>query len=89
MKKRYEVAAWTAVAVAFAALCLLLISEPASSASYRNDLRCFPAKKWAAQQQYRPCARVTKVYEDGSVEVAVYDANGTERYTYSVGAQDR
>lgn len=54
--------------------------------------RCFPKKQWntgTVPAQFRPCVRILNVYEDGSVELGVYDANGTERYTYGVGAQDQ
>lgn len=50
---------------------------------------CFPARLWSASQSYRPCARVTKVEEDGSVTIAVSDADGVVRYTASYGAVGR
>lgn len=50
---------------------------------------CFPASKWDANDALRPCAKITRVYEDGSVQIAVSDANGTVRYTTGIGALDR
>lgn len=49
---------------------------------------CFPAGKWDAEQGKRPCARITHVYEDGSAELQVLDADGTERYTVGVSVPD-
>lgn len=54
--------------------------------------RCFPKKQWntgVVPAQFRPCVRIENLYEDGSVELGVYDANGTQRYTYGVGALDQ
>lgn len=51
---------------------------------------CFPASKWGpVEQRYRPCARIERVFEDGSVTLGVYDADGTQRYTTGIGALDR
>lgn len=54
--------------------------------------RCFDKKAWntgTLPASYRPCVRIENLFEDGSVEIGVYDYSGTQRYTYSVGAQDR
>jgi hypothetical protein len=51
--------------------------------------RCFPAAAWGGNDGERPCVAVKRIYEDGSFEVAVSDANGTVRYTTGVGALDR
>lgn len=50
---------------------------------------CFPAKRWDAAPGKRPCARITRVYEDGSIELAVSDADGTVRWRAQLGARDR
>jgi len=47
--------------------------------------RCFPAKLWGAEPSYRPCVQVKRVYEDGSFEAAIKDADGTTRVTFGVG----
>lgn len=47
--------------------------------------RCMSAAAWNAPDGLRPCAQVRRVYEDGSVKLAVMDANGTTRYTLGVG----
>ena len=50
---------------------------------------CFPRADWGAKPALRPCARITRVYEDGSVKLAVSDASGTVRWSVGVGARDR
>lgn len=82
MRKLLVLGIWALVGASFV--------QAASSPSQHRT--CFPAKLWSTgsvDARYRPCARVTKVYEDGSTTVAVSDADGTVRYTYSVGAKDR
>lgn len=76
----------TAVAAALAAAALaagLAYGAPASPQA------CFPASKWDAKDSERPCARIVRVYEDGSVRIAVSDADGTPRFAVGVGAKDR
>lgn len=50
---------------------------------------CFPAHRWNADPQYRPCVQVSRLYEDGSFKFRVSDYNGTVRYSGGVGAEDR
>lgn len=54
---------------------------------------CFPASSWDEQygvpDSKRPCARIVRVEEDGSVRVVVTDADGTFRYAAGIGARDR
>lgn len=54
---------------------------------------CFPDSKWDEQygvpDSKRPCARIVRVEEDGSVSVEVSDASGKVRFVGSIGAQDR
>lgn len=50
---------------------------------------CFPAASWGADQAKRPCAEVVKVFEDGSVRVRVFDADGNPRFFAGIGALDR
>lgn len=65
-------------------------AAPQGVAPHPNELRrCFPKATWNAEPGYRPCAAIRRVYEDGSVVLAVEDANGTTRYTVGVGAKDR
>lgn len=47
---------------------------------------CFPVSKWDANPGLRPCARVTRVFEDGSLRVQVEDADGDFRYRAGVVA---
>jgi len=60
----------------------------AYSATY-HPRTCFTAAEWSGPDKYRPCVRVTRLYEDGSFKYAVSDANGTVRYSGGVGAADR
>lgn len=51
--------------------------------------RCFPAASWGpAPQGERPCVAIVRVYEDGSVRLRVYDADGTTRYVTGVSNLD-
>jgi hypothetical protein len=59
---------------------------PASPAEHG---RCFPQRIWNAEPSYRPCAQITRLYEDGSFKFRVLDADGTVRYSGGVGAADR
>lgn len=57
---------------------------------HKNHRTCFPAKQWGpVADQYRPCVRIVRLYEDGSFKFAVSDADGTVRYSAGVGALDR
>lgn len=49
---------------------------------------CFPASRWNADPQYRPCVRITRVYEDGSFKFAISDHNGTVRQSGGVGSEN-
>lgn len=64
---------------------LAVAHTPRAARPAPSERVCFPAGKWDADDAVRPCARITGVYEDGSVEVAVSDADGTVRYTTGVG----
>lgn len=72
-----------------ALLLLIAVGAVASAGVHSAQRVCFPAAKWDAAAGKRPCARIVRVFEDGSVRVAVSDANGTVRYTTGVGALDR
>jgi hypothetical protein len=53
---------------------------------------CYPLAHWNGgnvSPDYRPCARIAQVFEDGSVRVQVSDADGTVRYSAGIGARDR
>lgn len=65
------------------AACFLPQADGASSRT------CFPASHWDANQDVRPCAELTRVAEDGSFAYHVLDADGTIRYSGTVGAKDR
>lgn len=68
---------------------LAVAHTPKRDAESPRQRVCFPAGKWDARDAVRPCARITAVYEDGSVEVAVSDADGDVRWRSQVGALDR
>lgn len=80
-------------AITAAALLVVgLILAPAGASTGGTatpDRQCFPRAKWNADPSYRPCAEIRRVAEDGSVVLAVEDANGTTRYTVGIGARDR
>lgn len=83
MKRAILLTLWALVGASFV---------QAASSPIHHQRTCFPKRLWSTgtvPAGYRPCARVTKVYEDGSTVVAVSDASGVVRYTYSVGAKDR
>lgn len=53
---------------------------------------CFPLDQWNSgnvSADYRPCAKVVQVEEDGSVRIQVSDADGTVRWDAGIGARDR
>lgn len=72
-----------------AAIVALALAAGIASADRQSPRACFPAGKWDADQGKRPCAKIVRVYEDGSVRVAVSDASGKLRYRAGVGAKDR
>jgi hypothetical protein len=83
----------TRAAIVLAAVALLAgwTSSPPSESRARvrpAKRLCFPARLWDAPERFRPCARVVRVVEDGSVWVAVSDHDGTLRYTGTLGARD-
>jgi hypothetical protein len=70
-----------------AALGILAVAHADAPSS--PSRACFPASKWDAKDSRRPCARIVRVFEDGSVRVRVEDADGRFRYRAGVGAKDR
>lgn len=94
---RYTLAAYAALLASAAILAFAGLSgaAPAVKAphavSVANSPRvCRSAATWGpAPDRYRPCAKITAVEEDGSVQIAVSDADGTVRYTTGIGALDR
>lgn len=70
--------------------CILLVGtvQGAPSASKHTKRTCIPERVWEDTPGLRPCARIVRVYEDGSIELSVSDANGTERYSIGVGVPD-
>ena len=65
----------------------VLIGAGGAVASERDKPVCFPAKKWSGSDAQRPCAEITRVYEDGSLRLRVLDADGETRYSKVVGAR--
>lgn len=77
-------------AVVMCALLLLVaVGVGASASADHPERRCFSAAAWDANDAERPCASVTRIYEDGSVVVVVTDADGSKRYRAGIGALDR
>lgn len=90
----------TIICTAVAAVALALLASPTMPAAYfypggsastspAPPRACFPAAKWSADQRRRPCARVVRVAEDGTVRLRVENAGGRVRYSATVGARDR
>lgn len=81
------------VAIAVAAtLTVLLTMQVAPAAKTTPTRTCFPAAKWntgTVPASKRPCARIVRVFEDGSVRIRVEDASGSLRYGAGIGARDR
>jgi hypothetical protein len=47
--------------------------------------KCFSARVWSTADRQRPCARVTRVEEDGSFRALVTTADGRVLYRIGVG----
>lgn len=79
-------------AVVLLALALIVAIAIPAAAQHGGQTAptCFPAAKWGpAPDDLRPCVRIRHVEEDASFSFTVSDADGTTRYTSSVGALDR
>lgn len=88
-------------AAAIAAVCtaaIFLVVGIATPNTVRQVQRagdgrtCYPLAQWDSgnvSPDYRPCAQVAQVFEDGSVRVRVSDADGTVRWSAGIGARDR
>lgn len=83
---RYLIISRAAIAAIMAAALLGAATGAAHALRAPSPRVCFPARHWApAPDSVRPCARILRVYEDGSLRLGVYDADGTVRYTFGVG----
>jgi hypothetical protein len=78
-----------ATMIAFVAFALSQPARPGARPASQPGRSCFPAKRWDAKPSRRPCARIVRVFEDGSVRLRVEDAGGRFRYRAGVGARDR
>lgn len=82
------------LALKMAAVVAVLLLAPLLAPPREGDAAasrvCFPAANWGpAPDRLRPCVSVTRVAEDGSFTYSVSDADGVERYSAGIGAQDR
>ena len=81
------------LAVAFLVLIggVFVARQDAASAvpptTHQTPRTCFDREDWGTQVSpaLRPCARIVRLYEDGSLKIRVSDANGTIRYSVGVG----
>lgn len=48
---------------------------------------CVSTEVWSADDAERPCARIVKVWEDGSTRVVVTQANGKRLFTSTTGSR--
>lgn len=48
---------------------------------------CVSAEVWSGDDAERPCARIVRVWEDGSTQVRVTRADGGEAFTATTGAR--
>lgn len=72
-----------------AASVLLASARGRGAGTYWPHGKCFPRALWDARDRYRPCARIVRVDEDGSIVAQVQDHDGTVRFGFRVGARDR
>lgn len=75
----------------WATVALLAIVGAANALPHRGTVTvhsaprvCFPASSWDAPNKRRPCVRVVRLYEDGSLRLRVSDAGGRLRYVTGV-----
>lgn len=88
---------WAAVLAAVTVSALFLLAGFGIGTDTRTVYRsagrtCYPLADWDTgnvSADYRPCARIARVFEDGSVRVQVSDADGTVRWGAGIGARDR
>jgi hypothetical protein len=79
----------TRLTVVLVLVSILAIVAYATARPSSSPRTCFPAAKWGpAPDRLRPCARIVRVFEDGSVQLAVEDASGRVRWRATVGARD-
>lgn len=86
------VLALVALMLAMGALGHSVMAASTGGNSAPSSRVCFPFGKWnggTVPYSKAPCARITRVYEDGSFKFAVSDHDGTVRYSGGVGAADR
>lgn len=62
-------------------------AAPSTATTATAPRVCFPAKQWSpAPDSARPCARIVRLYEDGSLRVRVTRADGSGGWTAGVGS---
>lgn len=59
----------------------------AEAASEPQGRVCVSAEVWSADDAERPCARIVRVWEDGSTQVRVTQADGGYLFTATTGAR--
>jgi hypothetical protein len=89
LRRTAVVGVWLGLVLGGTAFAMAHTPATGSSSAQSAPRVCFPAARWDADDAERPCVRVVRLYEDGSLVVRVSDADGTVRYTAGVGALDR
>lgn len=63
------------------------LDDPPEAASSPQGRSCVSAEVWSADDAERPCARIVKVWEDGSTRVVVTQADGKRLFTSTTGSR--
>lgn len=61
--------------------------DNAGAAESTQGKVCFPASKWDANDDERPCSEIVKVWEDGSTRVRVTQADGKVLWITGTGSR--
>ncbi len=63
------------------------IDGPSEAVGSPQGRVCVSAEVWSADDAERPCARIVRVFEDGSTQVVVTQANGKRLFRSNTGAR--
>lgn len=87
-RERLAVLALVLCLGALGAVALATSGDSHSGAAESTQGRvCLSAEVWSADDAERPCARIVKVWEDGSTRVVVTQADGEPLFTSTTGSR--